>query len=102
MASGHDNEFIGTKADDEIVDGFTNADGKTLQEKLAEVDKVNGHEGDDTIRTGDGNDLAAGDMVGDEWAYVDGKWVYDPDAVVVSNYGADCLTSALMGQFGVI
>ena len=89
MPSDHDNKFLGTKQDDEIIEGFTNDDGKSLQEKLDEVDKVNGLEGDDTIRTGEGDDLAAGDMVGDEWAYVDGKWVFNPDAVVVSNYGAD-------------
>lgn len=51
--------------------------------------KVNGLEGDDTIATEDTDDLAAGDMVGTEWTYVDGKWVYDADAVEVSSYGSD-------------
>ena len=89
MASEHDKEFTGTTGNDAIVDGFENTDGKSLKEKLDQVDKVNGNMGDDVISTGAGNDLAAGDMVGAEWAYIDGKWVYNPDAVVVSDYGAD-------------
>ncbi|MEO1537795.1 MAG: calcium-binding protein [Pseudomonadota bacterium] len=88
MASEHDNTFVGTTGDDNIVDGFTGEDGKSLKEKLDQVDKVNGNMGDDVIQTGLGDDLAAGDMVGAEWTYVDGKWVYDPEAVVVSDYGA--------------
>lgn len=89
MSSEHDNDFLGTTWDDNIVDGFSGAEAKTLKEKLEQVDKVNGHEGDDVISTGAGNDLAAGDMVSSEWSYVNGKWVFDPEAVVVSNYGAD-------------
>lgn len=81
-------EFVGTVSNDEIVEGFQNDQNETLGEKLDQVDKVNGHAGDDQISTGAGNDLAAGDMVGDEWTLVDGKWVYDPDAVVVSDIGA--------------
>lgn len=81
------NDFVGTTADDDISDGFTNSSGKTLSERLAEVDKANGHEGNDTIKTGEGNDLAAGDMVGEEWALVDGKWVYDASAMVASDLG---------------
>ncbi|UZD91363.1 DUF6923 family protein [Cognatishimia activa] len=81
-------QFIGSKEDDQIVDGYQNDDGKTLQEQLDAVDKANGHAGDDTISTGEGNDLAAGDMVGDEWSFVDGKWIYDPEAVVISDLGS--------------
>lgn len=55
----------------------------------AEAARVNGLEGDDTIATEATNDLGAGDMVGSEWTYIDGKWVYDAAAVVVSAYGAD-------------
>lgn len=80
-------EFIGTTDDNQIIDGVQNAAGQTLREKLAEADKVNGHAGDDDISTGAGNDLAAGDMVGDEWSYVDGKWVFNPAAVQVSDLG---------------
>lgn len=87
MATEHDNDFFGTLGDDEISNGFKGTSNRTLQEKLEEVDKVNGNAGDDTISTGAGDDLAAGDMVGSEWSYVDGKWVYDADAVVVSDYG---------------
>jgi len=87
MASEHDKEFIGTTDDDQIVEGFRNDAGQTLQERLQSVDKVNGHAGDDHIRTGDGDDLAAGDMVGQEWSYVGGKWVYDTSAVVASDIG---------------
>lgn len=88
MSGLHDNEFIGTTGDDDIVDGFENQSGKSLKERLDQVDKVNGHAGDDVIQTGLGNDLAAGDMVGDEWSYVDGKWVYDSVKLTVSDYGA--------------
>lgn len=81
------NEFLGTTGQDKITDGYKNDKDQTLQEQLDAVDKVNGHAGDDTISTGQGNDLAAGDMVGNEWTYVDGKWLYDPEAVVVSDVG---------------
>ncbi|WP_412553861.1 calcium-binding protein [Shimia sp. MIT1388] len=60
---------VGTTGDDSITTG----DG---------VDSVNGHAGSDTLTSGDGNDLVAGDMVGREWVFVDGRWVYDPDAIV--------------------
>lgn len=81
------NDFIGTTGNDDLTDGLQNDQGQTLREKLAEADKVNGHAGDDTISTGQGNDLAAGDMVGDEWTFVDGKWVYNAADVVVSDIG---------------
>lgn len=81
------NEFIGLTSDDEIVDGVQNAAGQTLRERLAEVDRINGNAGDDTISSGGGNDLAAGDMVGAEWSFVDGKWVYDASALVASDLG---------------
>lgn len=80
--------FIGSTEEDNIVEGYQNEKGQTLGEQLDAVDKVNGHAGDDEISTGGGNDLAAGDMVGDEWSFVDGKWVYDPSAVVVSDLGS--------------
>jgi serralysin len=51
--------------------------------------KVNGLEGNDVIITSDANDLGAGDMVGDEWTFVNGEWIYNKDAVIVSNYGKD-------------
>ena len=73
------NTIIGTTADDTIT---TNAD-----EANTEVDSVNGHEGSDTITTGDGSDLAAGDMVGAEWQFVNGKWVYNADAIVTYGDG---------------
>ena len=69
------NEVVGTTGDDTIKTGDT-------------VDSINGHAGDDTIVSGAGNDLAAGDMVGAEWAFVNGKWVYDANKIV-SNGDAD-------------
>ena len=81
-------DFLGTTGDDTIADGFSGENGQTLQEQLDAVDKVNGHAGDDTIRTGEGADLAAGDMVGNEWSFVNGKWVYDPSLQVNSGLGA--------------
>ena len=61
--------ITGTTGDDSITTG----DG---------IDTLNGNSGDDTITSGDGNDLTAGDMVGDEWVLVDGRWVYNPDAII--------------------
>lgn len=60
---------IGTTGDDTIV----SEDGL--------VDSINGNAGSDTITSGGGNDLAAGDMVSAEWVFVDGQWVYNPDAI---------------------
>ena len=54
----------------------------TAGSSVTNIDKFNGHAGSDTISTADGNDLAAGDMVGDEWSFVGGKWVYDSDKIV--------------------
>ncbi len=78
--------FIGTISDDLIADGYTNTSGGSLNEATETPDRVNGHAGDDAISTGMGNDLAAGDMVGYEWSYVDGKWVFDPSKVIISDY----------------
>lgn len=80
--------FLGDKTENLITDGFTSTSGQTLDGTTNTPDKANGLEGDDLLETGLGNDLAAGDMVGDEWSYVDGRWVYDPSKVVVSTYGA--------------
>lgn len=80
-------EVIGTKVNDEIIDGFAGDDGTVMDTTAPEAIKSNGLEGDDIIITEDTNDLAAGDMVGDEWSFIDGEWVYDQGAVVVSDYG---------------
>lgn len=82
------NDFVGSTGDDSITDGFTQ-DGTTLREQLDQTDKANGNVGDDTIATGEGDDLAAGDMVGDEWQLIDGKWVYDSSRIEQNGYGAD-------------
>lgn len=50
---------------------------------------VNGRQGDDRITTASANDLAAGDMVGLEWTFLGGEWVYDPAAVLLSDYGVN-------------
>lgn len=81
--------FLGTLGDDIMDNGFTNDTGDTMGTSISDVIRANGSEGNDAITTGLGNDLAAGDMVGAEWTFVDGKWVYDADAVVVSTYGFD-------------
>lgn len=80
--------FLGSILDDLIGEGFTNPAGETLSEVSTDPISVNGKEGDDRITTGQGNNLAAGDMVGAEWSLVDGRWVFDPEAVVISTYGA--------------
>ncbi|MEO0357580.1 MAG: calcium-binding protein, partial [Pseudomonadota bacterium] len=70
------NDLLGTVDDDGL--NTTGTSG---------VDRVNGHEGSDIINTGDGTDLAAGDQVGAEWQFVDGKWVYDASAIVTTGGG---------------
>ena len=52
-----------------------------------QVVSVNGLEGDDMITTTSENDLAAGDMVGNEWSFENGEWTYNAANIVVSNYG---------------
>lgn len=81
--------FLGTNDNDFIIDGFNSVEDNRLAEASDDVVKVNGLEGDDVITTTQANDLAAGDMVGDEWTYVNGEWTYDKSAVVVSTYGQD-------------
>ena len=72
---------IGTKEDDVIAEGYVDESGNEVGGEEGGHDKVNGNAGSDTITTGDGSDLAAGDMVGNEWQFIDGKWVYDPDQI---------------------
>lgn len=81
MAQDQDSQYynhVGTTGDDTI----------NLNETETPK-KVNGHAGSDEITTGNGgNNLAAGDMVSNEWQFVDGRWVYNPDAVTNNGYGA--------------
>lgn len=71
----------GTTSDDVIADGYVDSVGNEMGLAADGHDKVNGHAGSDVISTAAGNDLAAGDMVGSEWSYVDGKWEYDASKV---------------------
>lgn len=82
-------DFLGTNENDILEDGIIGTDDKTLSVASDDVMKINGLEGDDVITTSQGDSLGAGDMVGDEWRYEDGKWVYNQDAVIVSDYGLD-------------
>lgn len=75
--------YLGTWAEDMIVEGYQ----ATTPVTPDSVIKANGMEGDDTIITNAANDLAAGDMVGDEWTFENGHWVYDRADVIVSTYG---------------
>ncbi|MEM6311115.1 MAG: calcium-binding protein [Pseudomonadota bacterium] len=109
-------QVIGTQDDDQMTDGYVDAQGNVIGTVEEDADKVNGNSGNDTIITDLGNDLAAGDMVGSEWSFVNGKWVYDPanidttsapitrefndvistgegDDVLLGNGGHDTLTS---------
>lgn len=80
-------EFLGTTTDDSMASGYKAADGSKMMEVTDNVTRVNGRDGDDAILTGNGNNLAAGDMVSGEWTLVDGRWVYDADAIVSNGYG---------------
>lgn len=84
IASVQINSIVGTVEDDVINTG-------SLVDPETEVDKINGNAGDDVITTGAASDLAAGDMVGNEWTFVDGKWTYDPSRI--SNEGSATLPS---------
>ncbi len=78
-------DIIGTVEDDVI----SNVENHPLSSGPAEAPKINGREGDDVIVATVANDLAAGDMVGNEWAYENGEWVYNRADVIVSDYGAN-------------
>lgn len=82
-------DYLGTLNHDAIENGFQNEATQTLSISSEEVSRINGLEGDDMIVTSQGNSLAAGDMLGNEWAFVDGRWVYTASDVILSNYGAD-------------
>jgi Ca2+-binding RTX toxin-like protein len=71
---------VGTSGDDQIAGGYVDAQGNTVLGDEG-ADFVNGNAGDDSVTTGDGNDLAAGDMVGNEWTFVNGKWIYNAAAI---------------------
>lgn len=76
-SSGH---VVGSSDDDVIAGGYVDDQGNTVYgDEVADI--VNGNSGSDTIDTGSGNDLAAGDMVGNEWTLIDGKWVYNADNI---------------------
>ncbi|WP_120502452.1 hypothetical protein [Roseovarius sp. EL26] len=64
------NKIVGSLSDDEIVTAGNTAD------------HINGHAGSDTLASGEGHGLVAGDMVGKEWGFVNGRWIYNPEAIV--------------------
>ena len=79
-------DVLGTTSDDSLTDlSRNNYSAPTAIEAF----KANGLEGNDTLTSFETSDLSAGDMVGNEWTFVDGRWVYDASAVVISAYGAD-------------
>ncbi len=78
-------DLLGTVESDVI----TNVESHPLHNDSGAAPKINGLEGDDTIIATKLNDLAAGDMVGDEWTFENGEWTYNRDDVIVSDYGAN-------------
>jgi len=107
-ATERDIRVEGTEGDDQIAGGFVGTQGNTLAGEDG-VDFVNGNVGDDTIQTGAGNDLAAGDMVGSEWSLFEGRWEYNADNIstgspVVRNFDDVISTGAgddvLLGNGG--
>ncbi|MEE9387978.1 MAG: calcium-binding protein [Paracoccaceae bacterium] len=105
-ATDGDDTITGTGADDIIdakagndsvksaggQDHITGGQGEDILNAGSGHDTVSGGEGhdlllggqgSDVLDGGSGNDLAAGDYVGAEWSLVDGKWVYNPELVVV-------------------
>lgn len=75
--------YIGTLSDDLIVEGYTDATTHISGSPIKAV----GMEGNDEIIATGANDLAAGDMVGNEWTFENGLWVYNSAHLIVSNYG---------------
>jgi len=76
------NTIIGSTGDDTISTEETVGTETGSTPETIETDKINGHIGDDTLHSGDGDDLVAGDTVGNEWTFVNGKWEYDPSKIV--------------------
>lgn len=77
-------DFLGTNGNDQIGHGYDNGIDAVLDLLAATADSANGRAGNDRIETGAGNDLAAGDMLGDEWSLVAGEWTYDASKQVLS------------------
>lgn len=73
-------KVLGTLQDDKISEGYSDG-GDTVGAGQDGVDHINGNAGSDHLSSGAGSDLVAGDMVGAEWQFIDGKWVYDPSAI---------------------
>ena len=80
-AANLSSHVVGTVNDDVMSEGYQDAVGNAIGSKEGSNDKVNGHAGSDTITTDEGSDLAAGDMVGEEWQFIDGKWVFDASKI---------------------
>ena len=80
-ASNLSSHVIGTVNDDVMEEGYVDESGNEIGGKEGSNDKVNGHAGSDVITTDEGSDLAAGDMVGEEWQFIDGKWVFDASKI---------------------
>lgn len=78
-------DLVGTIENDVI----SNVENHPLSNNSGTAPKINGLEGDDIIIATEANDLAAGDMVGAEWTFENGEWIYNRDDVIVSDYGTN-------------
>lgn len=74
-------DVVGSVNDDVMAEGYRDENGNIIGAQEGGHDRVNGHAGSDRIETGEGSDLAAGDMVGNEWQFINGKWVYNADNI---------------------
>ena len=91
---------VGTTGDDHLGQGYVDPNEGTVGDDNGGVDKINGNAGSDEIGTGGGDDLLAGDMVGEEWSFINGKWVYDPDAINTTGAPLNSYDDTLYGGDG--
>ena len=91
---------VGTTGDDHLGQGYVDPNEGAVGDDNGGVDKINGNAGSDEIGTGGGDDLLAGDMVGEEWSFINGKWVYDPDAINTTGAPLNSYDDTLYGGDG--
>ncbi|MCP5076224.1 MAG: calcium-binding protein [Rhodobacteraceae bacterium] len=91
--------ILGGSGDDSIDAGG----GDDTIETYGGNDAVDGEGGEDSISGGTGDDLLAAGKAGEEWSYVDGKWVFNPEAVNTAAdpyYKVDENDNTLIGNEG--
>ena len=84
----------GTEGADTMHEEFIDVHGDTIDGDDGNADVILGYGGADDIIAGQGNDLAAGGVAGNEWSLVGGKWVYDASAIATGGSGGPKLDAS--------